>query len=54
MTIFHLPLNINVAIRIVLDCNVAFYNSVVSVVYGEIIFDVELNISVFSAANISA
>ena len=31
---------------------VAFYNSVVSVIYGEIIFHIELNISVVSVANI--
>ena len=32
---------------------VAFYNSVVSVVYIKIIFHVELNISVVSVANIT-
>ena len=32
---------------------VAFYNSVVSVDYGEIIFHIELNISVVSVASIS-
>ena len=51
MTIFHLLLSINVVIEVFSLSIVALCNSAINVVYDEIIFHVELNISIARVIN---
>ena len=51
MTIFHLLLSINVVIEVFSLSIVALCNSAINVVYDEIIFHVELNISIARVVN---